>query len=421
MTPSLRSATPQEQLAEVTRAAVDLPVEAELLSKLKKSYDQEKPLIIKAGFDPTAPDLHLGHTVVLSRMRRFQDLGHQVIFIIGGFTAMIGDPTGKNTTRPPLTAEQVAANAESYKVQLFKVLDPERTQVRNNMEWLDPLGAQGIIRLAARYPVARMLERADFKKRFEEGRTIAVHEFLYPLLQGYDSVAIKADVELGGSDQIFNLLVGRQLMREEGLEPQVVITSPLLEGLEARMVEGKLVGDKMSKSHGNYVGVSDTPKEQYGKLLSISDDLMWRYYELLSRQTAAELQALRARVASGEVHPKVAKVGLAKEIVARFWSKADADAAEADFEAVTHGAVPEDAPEMRIPVPPGGKAGVLRILVESGLATSNSEARRLIGQGGLTLDGERLSDPKVELAAGAYVLRAGKRRFARVQVVETAP
>jgi tyrosyl-tRNA synthetase len=412
----LTRATPEEQFAEVTRAAVDLQVPQELKDKLKRSYEKKQPLVIKAGFDPTAPDLHLGHTVVLSRMRRFQDFGHQIVFIIGGFTAMIGDPTGKNATRPPLSKEQVEANAETYKQQLFKVLDRDRTIVRNNTEWLEPLGTHGMIRLAARYTVARMLERADFSERYKNGKSISIHEFLYPLLQGWDSVAIKSDVELGGTDQIFNLLVGRQLMKEEGLEPQVVLTSPLLEGLEARFVEGKLVGDKMSKSHGNYVGISEPAGEQYGKLMSISDDLMWRYYELLSRKTTGEISELKQKVQSAQLHPKAAKVALAKEIVARFHDSAAADSAEAAFENRAHGGVPDDVPEKQIALGGAPKLGILKVAVEAGLASSNSDARRLITQGGLSINGERATDPKAELAAGEYLLKAGKLRFAKVKL-----
>ncbi|MBS2027952.1 MAG: tyrosine--tRNA ligase [Deltaproteobacteria bacterium] len=414
MSDLLTRATPDEQFAEVTRAHVDLQVPQELKDKLKRSYDKKKPLIIKAGFDPTAPDLHLGHTVVLQRMRRFQEFGHQIVFIIGGFTAMIGDPTGKNATRPPLSKEQVLANAETYKQQLFKVLDREKTIVRNNNEWLEPLGAQGMIRLAARYPVARMLERADFKKRFEEGKSIAIHEFLYPLLQGWDSVAIQSDVELGGSDQIFNLLVGRQLMKEEGLEPQVVLTSPLLEGLDAKLVDGKLVGDKMSKSHGNYVGVSEPPNEQYGKLLSVSDDLMWRYYDLLSAKTTSEISELRRKVSAGELHPKAAKVMLAKEIVTRFNDAAAADAAEQYFENRSKGNTPDDVPEKSISLAGAKSMNIRKVCVEAGLASSNSDAQRLIQGGGLSINGEKMVDPKRELEAGSYLLKAGKLRFAKV-------
>ncbi|MFL5376832.1 MAG: tyrosine--tRNA ligase, partial [Myxococcales bacterium] len=297
----LRNATPEEQLREVTRGAVDVHTRDDLLRKLRASHEKRIPLRVKMGFDPTAPDLHLGHTVPLERMRRFQDFGHTVIFLIGDFTASIGDPTGRNTTRPPLSDEQIAANAETYKRQVFKVLDREKTEVRFNSEWLRPLGSSGMIKLAARYTLARMLERDDFKKRWQNEVPIALHELLYPLAQGYDSVALNADVELGSSDQLFNLLVGRQLQKEWGQDPQICLTGPLLEGIDAREVDGKIVGDKMSKSLGNYVGIDEPANEQYGKLMSVSDGLMWRYYELLSRRTTDEIASLRAG------HPKAAK------------------------------------------------------------------------------------------------------------------
>jgi tyrosyl-tRNA synthetase len=408
----VRQATPEEQFAEVTRACVDLQVAQELKDKLKKSYEQNKPLIIKAGFDPTAPDLHLGHTVVLSRMRRFQEFGHQVVFIIGGFTAMIGDPTGKNATRPPLTAEQVKINAATYQAQLFKVLDPAKTVVRNNMDWLDALGAQGIIKLAQRYTVARMLERDDFKKRYQGGQPISVHEFLYPLLQGWDSVEVKADVELGGTDQIFNLLVGRQLMKEEGLDPQVVITNPLLEGIDARTVDGKLVGDKMSKSHNNYIGVSEPAKDQYWKLLSVSDDLMWRYYELLSSLTLPQIAALKAQVASGALHPKAAKVQLAKEIVARFYSAKDADDAAANFEL----GLPTTIPTATFVLAGAPHLGVLQAVVAAGLVDSNGKARKLIEGNGLVIDGNKVTDLKAVLGPGKYLIKKGKHDFAELTI-----
>ena len=312
MSSALRKATPEEQLAEVTRGAVDVHTREDLLKKLQHAYDKEVPLRVKMGFDPTAPDLHLGHTVPLERMRRFQDFGHTVIFLIGDFTASIGDPTGRNTTRPPLSDEQIAANAETYQKQVFKVLDQGATEVRFNSEWLRPLGASGMIKLAARYTLARMLERDDFKKRWHSETPIALHELLYPLAQGYDSVALKADVELGSSDQLFNLLVGRQLQKEYGQAPQVCLTGPLLEGIDAREVDGKVVGDKMSKSLGNYVGIDEAPGEQYGKLMSVSDGLMWRYYQLLSRRSIPEIAALRGG------HPKKAKSELAREIIARY-------------------------------------------------------------------------------------------------------
>lgn len=408
----VRKATPEEQFAEVTRACVDLQVAQELKDKLKKSYEQNKPLVIKAGFDPTAPDLHLGHTVVLSRMRRFQEFGHQVVFIIGGFTAMIGDPTGKNATRPPLTADQVKANAATYQAQLFKVLDPAKTIVRNNMDWLDPLGAQGIIKLAARYTVARMLERDDFKKRYHGGVAISVHEFLYPLLQGWDSVEIKSDVELGGTDQIFNLLVGRQLMKEEGLDPQVVITNPLLEGIDAKVVDGKLVGDKMSKSHNNYIGVSESPKDQYWKMLSISDDLMWRYYELLSALTLPAIADLKSKVASGAVHPKAAKVQLAKEIVARFHSQKDADDAETAFNL----GLPTNIPTATYSLAGAPNLGVLQAVVAAGLVDSNGKARKLIEGNGLVIDGNKVTDLKAVLGPGKYMIKKGKHDFAELTI-----
>src|SRR5215510_13158576 len=312
----LRRATPEEQFQALTKGAVDLHAPEELRNKLVRSFESQRPLCVKVGFDPSRPDLHLGHTLLLGRMRRFQEFGHQVVFLIGDFTGMIGDPSGKNVTRPALSSEEIAANAATYKEQVFKVLDEKATLVRFNSEWLAPLGAEGLIRLAARYPVARMLERDDFKKRFREGRSIAIHEFLYPLLQAYDSVALKADVELGAVDQLFNLLVGRQLMKEYGLEPQVIITGPILEGLDAHLENGKIVGEKMSKSLDNYVGIDEPPDQIFGKLMSISDDLMWRYYELLSSKPLGEVQALRQAVESGKKHPKDAKADFAREMVA---------------------------------------------------------------------------------------------------------
>ena len=385
----LRRATPAEQLAEVTRGAVDVHTRDDLLRKLTASYDRGVPLRVKMGFDPTAPDLHLGHTVPLERMRRFQDFGHTVIFLIGDFTAMIGDPTGRNTTRPPLSDEQIAANAETYKRQVFKVLDRDRTEVRFNSEWLMPLGSPGMIKLAARYTLARMLERDDFKKRFAEERPIALHELLYPLAQGYDSVALKADVELGSSDQLFNLLVGRTLQKEYGQEPQVCLTGPLLEGTDAREENGRIVGDKMSKSLGNYVGIDEPAGDQYGKLMSISDALMWRYYELLSRRTSSEIAQLRRG------HPKAAKMALAREIVERYHGAQEARAAEDAFEQVhARREVPDEIEERELPRDAGAeKLPLIKALPKLGLASSGSEARRLIAQGGVTVEGERVSDP----------------------------
>jgi tyrosyl-tRNA synthetase len=412
MSEALRKATPEEQLAEVTRGAVDVHTREDLLRKLRSSYDKGAPLRVKMGFDPTAPDLHLGHTVPLERMRRFQDLGHTVIFLIGDFTASIGDPTGRNSTRPPLSDDQIAANAETYKNQVFKILDRGRTEVRFNSEWLRPLGSTGMIKLAARYTLARMLERDDFKKRWDNEVPIALHELLYPLAQGYDSVALKADVELGSSDQLFNLLVGRQLQKEYGQAPQVCLTGPLLEGIDAREVDGKIAGDKMSKSLGNYVGIDEPAQEQYGKLMSISDGLMWRYYELLSRRSLAEIQALRRE------HPKVAKSELAKEIVARYHGLEAARAAEEQFELVhKRREVPDDVEERMVSREAGADAVPLaKTLAQLGLAASGSEARRLIAQGGVSIEGERVSDPNAKLSPGVHLVKVGKRKFIRVTV-----
>jgi len=412
MSEALRKATPEEQLAEVTRGAVDVHTREDLLRKLQGSYEKRAPLRVKMGFDPTAPDLHLGHTVPLERMRRFQDLGHTVIFLIGDFTASIGDPTGRNSTRPPLSDEQIAANAETYKNQMFKILDRGRTEVRFNSEWLRPLGSTGMIKLAARYTLARMLERDDFKKRWESEVPIALHELLYPLAQGYDSVALKADVELGSSDQLFNLLVGRQLQKEYGQSPQVCLTGPLLEGIDAREVDGKIAGDKMSKSLGNYVGIDEPAQEQYGKLMSISDGLMWRYYQLLSRRSLSEIQALRRQ------HPKTAKSELAKEIVARYHGPEAARTAEEQFELVhKRREVPEEVEERAVSREAGADAVPLaKTLAQLGLAASGSEARRLIAQGGVSVEGERVSDPNAKLSPGVHLVKVGKRKFIRVTV-----
>ncbi len=413
----LRRATPDEQFAEVTRATVDLQVADELRSKLRRAYEREQPLVVKAGFDPNRPDLHLGHTLLLTRMQRFQDFGHEVVFLIGDFTAMIGDPSGKNVTRPALSRDEVLANAETYKTQVFKVLDPARTKIRFNSEWLDALGTEGTVRLAAHWPLARMLERDDFKTRFREGRSISMHELLYPLFQGYDSVALKADVELGSTDQLFNLLVGRTLMREYGLEAQVILTGPILEGLDARMEDGRIVGEKMSKSLDNYVGVAEPPSEMFGKLMSISDDLMWRYAELLSARPLEALQAERARVARGELHPKDVKVAFAREMVARFHGDHAAARAAEEFERrfSRREVDPDKFPEVMVgtggtPVP------LVRALQEAQLVASASEARRLLTQGAVKVDGERVSDFKAELAPGTHLVQVGKLRAARVTV-----
>jgi tyrosyl-tRNA synthetase len=417
MPPSVRDTSPDEQFQEITRAAVDIQVVEELRGKLKKAHETGTPLVVKTGFDPTAPDLHLGHTVLLFRMKRFQDLGHRVVFLIGDFTGMIGDPTGKNATRPPLTPEQIAANAETYRTQVFKILDPERTEVRFNSEWLGKFSGADLIKLAAKYPVARMLERDDFKKRFREGRTIAIHEFLYPLLQGYDSVALKADVELGGSDQLFNLLVGRELMRDYGLVPQVVLTGPLLEGTDAKAVDGKIVGDKMSKSLGNYVGIAEPPDAMFGKLMSISDDLMFRYYDLLSALSTAEIARLKQDAASGAQNPKAIKVRLAKEMVARFHSAAEADKAVEEFDRVhARRELPEQIEEKAYPLAGAANVGLLKLMSDTGLAASNSEARRLVAQGGVSINGQKCTDTRASLSAGEFLLQVGKRRFLRVKV-----
>jgi tyrosyl-tRNA synthetase len=411
--PRLRSATPDEQFREVTRGMVDLHVEKELRERLQKSHDSGVPLRVKAGFDPTAPDLHLGHTVLISRMRRFQQFGHTVIFLIGDFTGMIGDPTGRNATRPPLTREQILSNAETYKKQVFKILDPAETEVRFNSEWLGPMTFADVVRLASRHTVARMLERDDFKKRYTGNTPISIHEFLYPLAQGYDSVALKCDIELGSSDQLFNLLVGRALMNQYGQAPQVVLTGPILEGLDARLdpATGKIAGDKMSKSLGNYVGVADAPEDQFGKLMSVTDDLMWRYYELLSTRTSLEIAALRAG------HPKAAKVALAMEIVERFHGAEAARGAEQHFAQVhARRETPEDVAEVSLSL--GGQASLplAAALADAKLATSRSEARRLVAQGGVTVNGERATDPQAPLAAGEYLVKVGKRHFAKLKV-----
>jgi tyrosyl-tRNA synthetase len=392
------------QIDVAKRGADELIVESELRHKLGRG----KPLRIKLGLDPTAPDIHLGHTVVLNKMRQLQDLGHQVIFLIGDFTSMIGDPSGRNATRPPLTRDEIRANAETYHAQASKVLDPERTEIRYNSEWCEPLGAAGMIRLASQYTVARMLERDDFHKRYTGHQPIAVHEFLYPLMQGYDSVALKADIELGGTDQKFNLLVGRELQKSAGQEPQCVLTMPLLEGLDGI--------EKMSKSKGNYVGINDAPDEMFGKLMSISDTLMWRYYELLSFRPMAEIEALKRACAAG-ANPRDAKVALAQEIVARFHSREAAERALGTFEArFRGGALPDDMPEVTIDTSGAGIA-IANLAKQAGVVDSTSEALRLIAGRGLKLDGEVVADKSTTVAPGStVVVQAGKRRFARVAV-----
>jgi tyrosyl-tRNA synthetase len=399
----------REALAISLRGCEELLVESDWLAKLARSEATGAPLRIKLGLDPTAPDLHLGHTVVLNKMRQLQDLGHRVIFLIGDFTAMIGDPSGRNTTRPPLTREQIEQNAKTYFEQASLVLDRERTEIRYNSEWSDPLGARGMIQLAAKYTLARMMERDDFTKRFRAGVPISVHELLYPLMQGYDSVALQSDIELGGTDQKFNLLVGRELQREYGQEPQCILTMPLLEGLDGV--------EKMSKSKNNYVGITEAPAQMFGKLMSISDELMWRYYELLSLRSLAQIAQLREECAAGR-NPRDAKVALAQEIVERFHSRAAADAALAEFEArFRHGALPENIPEV---VLRGAPMPIAQLLKQAQLAPSTTEANRNIEQGGVRIDGERVEDKALKVPAGTYVVQVGKRRFARVTLEAAA-
>jgi len=394
----------QHALAVTRRGCDELLPEAEWLTKLARSQATGQPLRIKLGLDPTAPDIHLGHTVVLNKLRQLQDLGHTVIFLIGDFTSMIGDPSGRNTTRPPLTKEQIEANAQTYYRQASLVLDPERTEIRYNSEWCDPLGARGIIQLASRYTVARMLERDDFTKRFKTNVPISVHEFLYPLMQGYDSVALKSDLELGGTDQKFNLLVGRALQGEYGQEPQCVLTMPLLEGLDGV--------EKMSKSKGNYIGITEAPNSMFAKLLSISDELMWKYFTLLSFRPEAEIAALKADVLAGR-NPKDAKVLLAKEITARFHSAQAADAAQQDFDNRARGGVPDDIPEVALS---GAPLAIGALLKQANLVPSSSEGLRMIDQAGVRIDGVAISDRSLKVEAGCYVVQVGKRRFARVTV-----
>ena len=390
-------------LRVVQRGSDELLVASEFAAKLARSHATGTPLRIKLGLDPTAPDIHLGHTVVLNKMRQLQDLGHTVIFLIGDFTALIGDPSGRNATRPPLTPEQIQENAKTYYAQASLVLDPARTEIRYNSEWCDKLGTRGLIQLASRYTVARMMERDDFTKRYKGGIPISVHEFLYPLLQGYDSVALRADLELGGTDQKFNLLVGRELQKEYGIEPQCILTMPLLEGTDGV--------EKMSKSKGNYIGVTEAPDSMFGKLMSISDTLMWKYFELLSFRPMAEVEALRAECAAGR-NPRDAKVMLAQELVARFHSAREAERALEGFNArFRDGAIPENLPEVAVG---GAPMGILKVLREAGLAASASEAQRNVEQGGVRVDGDRISDKSLQLPPGTYVMQVGKRKFARV-------
>ncbi len=398
--------SPKEQLEIMKRGADELLVEAEMLKKIERSIKTGVPLRAKLGLDPTRPDIHIGHTVVLNKLRQFQDLGHTVIFLIGDFTSLIGDPSGRNDTRPPLEREQILENAKTYHAQASKVLDPTKTEIRYNSEWSDPLGAAGMIKLAAKYTVARMMEREDFTQRFKKGVPISIHEFLYPLMQGYDSVALKSDIELGGTEQKFNLLMGRSLQTQYGQEEQCILTMPLLVGLDGV--------EKMSKSKDNYIGVTDEPSEMFGKVMSISDESMWTYYELLSFKPMAEIAAMKAKCAAKTMNPRDAKVALALEITARFHTEAEANAALAAFEARKTGATPEHMPEVTIHCAESVML-LTQIVKQADLAASTSDAGRLIDGRGLKVDGETVEDKATKLSKGkTYVVQAGKRKFARV-------
>ena len=392
----------REALAIVKRGVDELLIESEFAQKLASSEKTGKPLRIKLGLDPTAPDLHLGHTVVLNKMRQLQDLGHTVIFLIGDFTSMIGDPSGRNVTRPPLTREQIEQNAKTYFSQASLVLDPERTEIRYNSEWCDPLGARGMIELSARYTVARILEREDFTKRFKAGTPISVHELLYPLMQGYDSVALKSDLEIGGTDQKFNLLVGRELQKDYGQTPQCILTMPLLEGLDGV--------EKMSKSKGNYIGITEPANTMFAKVMSISDVMMWRYYELLSFRSIAEITQFKTDVDGGR-NPRDIKVLLAQEIVERFHSRQAAEDALADFNHRARGGIPDEVPEVSLS---GAPMGIGQLLKQANLCASSSEALRMVEQGGVRIDGAAVSDKALRVDAGIFVVQVGKRKFARV-------
>ena len=392
------------QIAELTRGTDEVLPEDGLAAKIGK----DRPLVVKAGFDPTAPDLHIGHTVLINKMRQFQEYGHEVVFLIGDFTGMIGDPSGKNATRPPLTAGEIRENAKTYEAQIYKILDKEKTRIEFNSTWMGDMDAAGLVRLASHHTVARMLERDDFRKRYEGGQPISIHEFLYPIVQGYDSVALEADIELGGTDQKFNLLVGRQLQQDYGQEPQVVMTTPLLEGLDGVQ--------KMSKSLGNYIGITEPPGEMFGKLMSISDDLMWRYFEVLSFRSLDDIANLRKRVEDG-MNPRDVKFELALEIVARFHDDSAADAAKQEFiSRFREGAMPEDMPELTLDAE-GGTLGIAHLLKGAGLVSSTSEAFRMIKQGAVRIDGERVEDRSLVVDAGSTnVYQVGRRRFARVSL-----
>ncbi len=414
---NLKRATPSEQLAVLKRGLVDMISEADLLKKLEKSYKTEKPLLVKLGADPTRPDLHLGHSVVINKLKQFQDFGHEVHFLIGDFTGMIGDPSGKNEARPPLTREEVAANSKTYEKQIFKILDPEKTKIVHNSTWIDKLSPVDFIKITAQYTVARMLERDDFSKRYKGGVAIAIHEFLYPLMQGYDSVALKTDVELGGTDQLFNLLVGRDLQKAYGLESQIVMTTPLLEGLDGV--------NKMSKSLDNYIGFDDTPRDMFGKTMRVSDVLMLRYYELLTDVPLTEISAMKSAMQAGSVNPRDYKVRLAKQIVSRFHGEAAGVAAVEEFERIfVNKGLPDEMPEAPFALSAlSGACDVSSVLKELGLVASTSEARRLIEGGGLEIGGEKIRELKLDLAqklslkAGQdVVVKAGKKKFLKLKV-----
>lgn len=392
----------EDQLRELKRGIVEIVSEEELVAKLKKG----RPLKVKVGFDPTAPDIHLGHTVVLQKMRQFQDAGHEVICLIGDFTGMIGDPSGRSTTRPPLTRQEVLENAKTYQEQVKKILDPKRTTLAYNSQWMDNMVVSDFIKLTSVQTVARMLERDDFRKRYQQQHPISIHEFLYPFIQGYDSVALQADVELGGTDQIFNLLMGRDVQKAYGQEQQVVMTLPLLEGTDGVQ--------KMSKSYNNYIGVDDPPADMFGKVMSISDELMWKYYELLSSRSLDEIHGLQDRVSRGALHPMEAKMDLAAEMVERFHGKRDADLARESFTRVfKEKALPEDMPEVDIRL---DRPWICSVLKEASMVQSTSEAKRLVAQGAVSIDEQKVSDPELVLAPGAYIIKVGKRRFARVTI-----
>ena len=398
-----------EQLEILRQGAADLVSEEELGKKLERSRETGKPLVVKVGFDPSAPDIHLGHTVVMRKMKQFQDLGHEVVFVVGDFTGMIGDPTGRSKTRPQLTEDQLRANAETYRDQAYRILDPGKSRLEYNSSWLSKLGAEGLIRLAGKYTVARMLERDDFERRFKKNQPISIHEFLYPLAQAYDSVALEADVEMGGTDQTFNLLVGRDIMREYGLEPQVILTTPLLVGTDGV--------EKMSKSLGNYIAIEDTPREMYGKVMSISDEVMWSYYELCTDLLPADIKALQERVSAGDLHPKAAKQQLAREIVGAFRGLEASQAAEIEFENVfKSGGLPDERATTELAS--AEPLWIVRAITAAGFAASNGEARRLVQQGAVSLDGERVGDVDAQVPADGRerILKVGKRRFARLVI-----